>query len=482
MTKDLTHGNEFKHILFFSIPLILGQFFQQLYNMVDRIVVGRYVGEDAIGAVGTSFPIIFFTTSLIMGIGMGATTVISQLYGARQYERLKRAVSTTLIFLGAASVAVGIIGFFIARPLLILLKVDSAILDDATIYLQIIFIGTPGSVLYNAYASLLRGLGNSKIPMVFLIIATLTNIALDLFFVLAFGWGVFGVAVATIISQLLSAVLSVLYVYKRVDFLKVGKGEWVFDRELFVKSVKLGIPSGIQQTILSIGFMSIQGLVNSYGKVMTSAITIASTIETIGTLPIMNIGLALMPFTGQNVGAGKLDRVRKGFHAALILNVIIYVVTVSLIYIFSHPLIRLFMPADADPSKMEQIVAYSQGYIAFVMFFIILMGIMFSVNSLLRGAGDVMIPLYTSIIALTVRVVSAYVMSGIPAISYKALWYSLPIGWVISTTISTCRYLSGKWKTKSVVRGLTPVVESDAGEITESLVQDAADTGDNPSA
>lgn len=479
MTTDLTKGNEFRQILFFSIPLILGQFFQQLYNMVDRIVVGRFVGEDAIGAVGTSFPVILFTISLIMGIGMGATTVISQLYGAKQMDRLKKAVSTTLLFYGVSSVIVGIAGFFTARPMMVLLQVDPAILEDATLYLQIIFIGMPGSVLYNAYASLLRGLGNSKIPMYFLIIATLTNIVLDLLFVIVFGWGVFGVAVATIISQLLSGILSLVYVYKKVDFLRIGKKEWFFDREIFVQSVKLGVPSAIQQTILSIGFMSIQGLVNSFGKEMTSAITIATTIETIGTLSIMNIGMALMPFTGQNVGAGKFDRVSRGFRATMILNLIVYVITVSLIYAFNQPLIRLFMPQDADPSKISQIIAYSSGYINFVIFFIILMGVMFSVNSVLRGAGDVMTPLYTSIIALSVRVAAAYIMAGIPSISYRALWYSLPIGWAISTTISTLRYASGKWKEKSIVRKLKPVVETDGGELTEAMVQEGGEPADS---
>jgi len=451
--KDMTKGSELKAILAFAVPMILGQLFQQFYNIVDRLVVGRFVGEDALGAVGTSFPVMFFTTALIMGIAMGATTVVSQNFGARRYDQVKRTVSTNMLFLGGASLFVAVVGIFSAEPLFRLMQLDSEVLPVAVAYLQIIFAGMPFSFLYNAYSSLLRGLGDSKSPTVFLIAATLANVVLDLLFVAGFGWGVPGAAVATILSQALASVLCMVYVYKKVPLLAIRRKEWVFDRKLFVTSVKLGIPSGVQQTLLSVGFMAIQGLVNSYGKTMTSAITMAGTLESIGTLPVMNIGMALTTFTGQNVGAGRFDRVRRGFRATLLIDFVAFVVTAGVILLFGETMLKWFLPADIEPGKMAELMEYALSYINFIALFIFLMGVMFAGNSLLRGAGDVMIPLFTTIIALSVRVLSAYALSGVPAIGYRAIWYSIPLGWILSTTIVLWSYFSNRWTTKSVVRG-----------------------------
>jgi Na+-driven multidrug efflux pump len=231
----------------------------------------------------------------------------------------------------------------------------------------------------------------------------------------------------------------------------VGRGEWVFDRGLFATSVKLGIPSGIQQTLLSVGFMAIQGLVNSYGKVMTSAVTMAGTLESIGTLPVMNIGMALMTFTGQNVGAGKFDRVRRGFRATLIIDLVASALTLAVIYLFGETMLGWFLPSDIEPDKLSQLMHYGLSYIDFVAVFFFLMGVMFAGNSLLRGAGDVMIPLFTTIVALSTRVLAAYLMSGVPEIGYRGIWYSLPIGWTLSTCIVLWRYFSNRWMTKGVV-------------------------------
>lgn len=451
MTKDMTQGNEFKLILKFSIPLILGQLFQQLYNIADRIIVGRFVSEDALGAVGTSFPIMFFTVALIMGLAMGATTVISQLYGAKQFDQVKRAVSTAIIFLGIGSVVLAIIGVFTAKPLLQLMQVDPDILPDATTYLRVIFLGIPFTFLYNAYSAMLRGLGNSKAPMYFLLAATAINIVLDLLFVVGFSMGIFGAALATVISQAVSSVLCLFYVHKHVELMAIKKGEWVFDKALFKKTIQYGVPSGVQQTILSLGFMGIQGLVNSYGKEMTSGITMASTLESISTLPLMNLGMALNTFTGQNVGAGRYDRVHKGLRATLIMNAVVYVVTFLMIYLLTEPVLSLFLPKDADPAKLAIIMGYGRDYIQFVSAFFFLIGVMFAFNNLLRGAGDVMIAMITTIVALGARLILAYSLSAVPSIGYKALWLSVPIGWFLSICITVSRYISGKWKGKGVL-------------------------------
>jgi putative MATE family efflux protein len=450
--KDMTKGSEFKAILAFAVPMILGQLFQQFYNIADRLIVGRFVGADALGAVGTSFPVMFFTTALIMGIAMGATTVVSQQFGARQHDAVKRTVSTNMLFLGGASLVVSVVGILSAEPLFRLMRLDPDVLPVAVAYLQIIFAGMPFSFLYNAYSALLRGLGDARSPTFFLIVATLLNIGLDLLFVAVFRWGVPGAAFATVLAQAVASILCVVYVYRKVPLLAIGRREWHFDRNLFATSVKLGIPSGIQQTLLSVGFMAIQGLVNSYGKTMTSAITMAGTLESIGTLPVMNIGMALTTFTGQNVGAGRFDRVRKGFRATLLIDLAAYAVTLTVILLFGRTMLGWFLPADIDPETLSLLMEYGLSYINFVVVFIFLMGVMFAGNSLLRGAGDVMVPLFTTIAALSVRVLSAYVMSGIPAIGYRGIWYSIPIGWTISTSIVLWRYFSNRWTTKGVVR------------------------------
>ena len=466
--KDMTKGSEMKAILSFAIPMILGQLFQQLYNIVDRLVVGRFAGEDALGAVGTSFPVMFFTTALIMGIGMGATTVVSQQFGARQHDQVKRTVSTNLLFLSAASLVTAIAGIFLAAPLFRLMQLDAAVLPDAVAYMQIIFIGMPFSFLYNAYSSLLRGLGDARTPTVFLIIATLLNIGLDLLFVAVFGWGVPGAAIATIISQAVSSLLCVLYIYRKVPLLAIGRKEWVFDGKLFATSVKLGIPSGIQQTLLSIGFMAIQGLVNSYGKTMTSAITMATTLESIGTLPVMNIGIAMTTFAGQNVGAGRFDRVRRGFRATLLIDLVAAVLTAAVLLLFGRGMLGWFLPDNVDPAKLTELMTYGLGYIQFIAYFVFLMGVMFAGNSLLRGAGDVMVPLFTTIVSLSIRVLSAYLLSMVPAVGYRAIWYSIPIGWTLSTAIVLWRYFSNKWTTKSVVhRPRMAVPEGPQDEVIE---------------
>ena len=300
-----------------------------------------------------------------------------------------------MLFLMGASLVVAVVGILVAEPLFRLMRLDPDVLPVAVSYLRIVFAGMPLSFLYNAYGALLRGLGDAKSPTVFLIVATLLNISLDLLFVAVFGWGVAGAAFATILAQGIAAILCTLYVYRKVPMLAVRRGEWVFDRGLFATSVKLGIPSGIQQTLLSVGFMAIQGLVNSYGKVMTSAVTMAGTLESIGTLPVMNIGMALTTFTGQNVGAGKFDRVRRGFHATLIMDLVASALTLGVIYLFGETMLGWFLPADIEPDKLSLLMHYGLSYIDFVAVFFFLMGVMFAGNSLLRGAGDVMVPLFT---------------------------------------------------------------------------------------
>ena len=261
--SDMTFGNPYRLIFLFSVPLLIGNVFQQLYNMVDSIVVGNYVGSKALAAVGTGFPIIFMMSSLFIGIGMGATVMISQFFGAREPEKIKATVSTIYTAMMVGSVPLAIVGILCSEPLLRLMNVpDDGTLAMAKIYMIVIFAGVIGNIGFNMNSGILQGLGDSHTSLLFLLIATIVNIVLDLLFTVAFGWGVFGVAFATIIAQACSWIFGIYYINKHFDFIHIQIFHFSFDREIFIKAMKLGIPSGIQQALFSVGIMFMQALVN----------------------------------------------------------------------------------------------------------------------------------------------------------------------------------------------------------------------------
>jgi len=447
MLKDMTKGSETRHILVFAIPMFIGNIFQQLYNMVDSIVVGRYIGKDALAAVGTSSPIVFFLIAMVMGLSMGASVIISQLYGAGDSKNLKRAVSTAYIFLLAGGVIITLIGLLFSRSLLRLLQTPEEIFNDALAYLNIILIGLIFTFAYNAISAILRGLGDSKTPLYFLIITSLLNVVLDIWFVSSLGMGVEGAAWATVISQAVSVILCFIYIYTKVDILKILPKDIVFDKELFTKSVKLGIPSSIQQTVVSVSMMALQGLVNSYGSITMAAYAAAARIDSIAMMPIMNLGLASTTFTAQNIGAGELDRVRRGYKRSLVIVAICCVITSIIILSFGPNLISIFIDAEET-----EVINQGNDYITVVSFFYILMGIMFVTNGVIRGSGDMVASMISTMTSLGIRIISAYALSSIDTIGYRGIWWSLPIGWFIGMTIAILRYRSGKWVEKRVIK------------------------------
>jgi putative MATE family efflux protein len=460
MLKDMTKGSETKHILVFAIPLFIGNIFQQLYNMVDAIVVGKFVGKDALAAVGTSFPAMFILVAMVMGLSMGASIIISQLYGAGDYEKVKRAVSTTYIFLLICAVVITFVGLLTSHGLLKLLQTPDEVINDSVIYLKIIFTGMVFMFIYNTLSAILRALGDSKTPLYFLIIASLLNIGLDILFVTVFNMGVEGVAWATVISQAVSATLCIIYVYAKVEFLRIHPKDMVFDKELFIKSVKLGIPASIQQTVVSVSMMALQGLVNSYGVVTMAAYTAASKIDSIAMMPIMNLGLATSTFTAQNIGAGEVERVKRGYRRSLLIITICCIVTSAVILLFGSNLMSIFID-----SKDYEVIAQGNEYITVVSFFYILMGLMFVTNGVLRGSGDMAVSMASTITSLGTRIIAAYILSAIPTIGYKGIWWSIPIGWAIGTTITMIRYRSDKWIEKRVIKAPDKVnFEKTAGD------------------
>ena len=340
--NDLTTGKTGEKIINFTIPLLIGNIFQQAYNVVDSIVVGRFVGKEALAAVGANFPIINLTIAIVMGITLGISILLSQYIGAKKTESARKTVDTAYIFICITAVITSIAGFFCGRSILILLNTPLEILDDAIIYNKIIFAGLIFMFGYNTVSSLMRGIGDSKTPTVLLIIATLINIVLDLVFVLIFKLGVKGVAIATIIAQAISFFAGILILTFKKSIIAPHVKKIEFDLSILSKSLKLGLPSGIQQALVAFGFMALLRIVNGFGTDVTAAYTAAGRIDSFACMPITSFSMAITTFVAQNVGAKKIDRVMEGVKKTLIYSIVASVVIGVCIIIFSSQLMSIF--------------------------------------------------------------------------------------------------------------------------------------------
>lgn len=451
MVKNLTEGNPLKLLFFFSMPMILGNLFQQLYNMVDSMVVGKFVGEDALAAVGSSFPVVFLAVAIAAGLSMGCTVVISQLYGAGQIHSMKTTIFTALILLGIIGIGIMIIGEVISYPLLKILGTDPDIMNDSLSYLRIYFGGAIFLFLYNTLNGIYNALGDSNTPLRFLMVSALTNIALDLLFVIKFDMGVAGVAWATLIAQGLCAVISFVVLMRRLHRMEneeeyAGIKPKLFECYAAARIARVGVPSMLQQSMVSLSMMMMQGLVNSYGKVFVAGYTAATKIDTLAMLPNMNFSNAMSSYTAQNIGADKPERVTAGYRASLFMVLIFSLIITSIIFLFGPNLLGLFLNAGAAGSAM----GYGMSYMKTVSLFYVLMGFLFVGNGLLRGAGDMKAFMISSMSNLFVRVIVAYLLAYF--IGSSAIWWSIPIGWGIGASVSFLRIKSGKWKNKSLVK------------------------------
>ena len=450
MVKNLTEGKPLKLLFFFALPMVIGNFFQQLYNMVDSMVVGKFVGEDALAAVGSSFPVVFLAVAIAAGLSMGCTVVISQLFGAGQIREMKTTISTALIALGVIGLAIMAAGELAAEPLLKLLGTDADIMADSLIYLRIYFGGAVFLFLYNTLNGIYNALGDSNTPLKFLMVSALTNIGLDLLFVIRFHMGVAGVAWATLIAQGLCAVASFFVLIKRMKNMEnepaaANKKFSLFEAGAARRIARVGVPSMLQQSIVSLSMMFMQGLVNSYGKVFVAGYTAATKIDTLAMMPNMNFSNAMSSYTAQNIGAGKEKRVVQGYKACLLMVLIFSLIITGIIYLFGPQLLSLFLNSGSEGSAM----GYGLKYMKTVSVFYVLMGLMFVGNGLLRGAGDMGAFMLSSMSNLFSRVAIAYLLAHF--IGTSAIWWSIPIGWGIGAIFSFIRVQSGKWKLKKLV-------------------------------
>ncbi|WP_042439880.1 MATE family efflux transporter [Clostridium amazonitimonense] len=438
--KDMTKGSEAKLIFNFALPMFIGNIFQQLYNTVDSVIVGRALGKEALGAVGASNPIMFLLISLIIGVAMGSSILISQYFGARDMDKVKKTIDTAYIFLFIASIAVTIVGVIFSGPILRFMKTPDSIIHQAKSYLNVIFIGIIAMFGYNSISAILRGLGDSKTPLIFLIISTVINIVLDIVFVLVFNWGVAGAAWATVIAQTCSFIFGIHHLNKTHDVFKFNVRDMKFDNRIFKESIRIGLPSGVQQMLFSFGMIAMQTMVNKFGADTVAAFTAASRVDTFASMPIMNFGAAISTFVAQNIGAGKMERVKKGYRSTLVMSTVICLIVTIAMQLWGTNLVRLF---NKDP----RVIVIGTEYLRIISIFYVVISAMFITNGVLRGAGDTIFPMINSILSLwLIRIPIAYTLS--PRLGSKGIWWSIPIAWSFGLVLTYSYYRLGRWKKK----------------------------------
>jgi len=442
--QDFTKGKVISQIFRFALPMLVGNVFQQLYNIVDSVVVGRFLGKEALAAVGASFPVIFTLIAFIIGIGGGFSIVISQYFGAKNNENVTKSIDTMVITLGIFSIFLTFIGIYFSEDIFMLLQLPKELLPKATLYLNTYLSGTILFCGFNTVSSTLRGVGDSKTPLYFLIISTISNIILDIVFVVIFGLGVEGAALATIISQGISFFSAVWFLNKNHKVIKYKLTNLKFDKTILGQALRIGLPTGFQQTFVAIGMMAIMGIVNSFGTNVIAAYTAASRIDSLAMMPAMNFSQALAAFVGQNLGANKIDRIKSGYKNTILMSGLLCLFTTIIIVLFGKYMMMLF---TTDP----EVIALGKEYLIIVSSFYIIFCLMFTTHGLLRGAGATLIPMFITLIALwVIRIPIAYILA--PIFGETGIWWSVPCGWTIGLTASWIYYKTGKWKNKGVIK------------------------------
>ena len=453
MENYMTEGNVMKSIAYFSIPLVLSSVFQQLYNLVDSIIVGNFVGENALAAVGASYSITMVFMSIAIGSGIGCSVVISQYYGAEFIKKMKTSIYTSIIAITILSVVLAVVGLCISDFLLQIMKTPSNIFEDASSYLKIYFLGLSFMFLYNIITSIFNALGESKIPMYFLIFSSFLNIFLDLIFVVKLGKGVEGVAIATLIAQGVSAFLSIVYLFYNLRKFKedgceneVNDKVNIFDFQILKNTSKIALPSIFQQSFVYISIFLVQIVVNTFGSSVVAGFTIASKIDSITMIPLASFGNAVSTFTAQNIGAKKVGRVKEGLNSSLILISSMSLIIFLVLFIFGQNIIGLFL----DKDKSIESVNFAVKYLHIVSAFYIVKGFMNAYCGVLKGAGDISVFVWATILNFLTRLIIVYVFATF--VGASIIYYGVPVGWFVGLLIGYLRYKSGKWKYKSIVK------------------------------
>ena len=435
MNRDLTKGSVLKSMLLFSIPMILGDLLQQCYNIVDTLIVGQFLGKNALASVGSSFTLMTFITSIILGLCMGSGALFSIRYGQKDEKGLREDVCASFFFIALITFILTVISYIFLNQLSVFLHVPHEVWGDMKGYLIVIFIGIPAIFLYNYFASYLRAIGNSMIPLIFLAISAILNIGLDLFFVIVLKLGVEGAAIATVISQYLSGIgISIYSLIKNIQVRAIMKLQY-FHLKRVHKVISFSVLTCIQQSVMNLGILMVQGLVNSFGTVVMAAFAAAVKIDAFAYMPVQDFGNAFSTFIAQNYGAKEKMRIQSGLKSAVCISMGFCIIISTIVCIFAKDLMTIFIDA-----KETEIIMEGVKYLKIEGAFYCGIGCLFLLYGLYRALGKPGMSVVLTIFSLGTRVVLAYVLSAIPAIGVTGIWWSVPIGWALADLIGLIYY------------------------------------------
>lgn len=440
---SMTDGSPAKLLIKFTIPMLIGNLFQQFYNMVDSIVVGRFVGSNALAAVGATGSLNFLFFAMSFGISAGVGVVVSQYFGAERMDMVEKSIINGMYLLAAVSALMGVIGIASARWVLAALDTPEIILDDAVVYMRVSCAGILAIAAYNGVASVLRALGDSKTPLYFMVVACFINIGLDLLFVIGFEWSVFGVALATVIAQMVAAVGAFSYALYKIPYFHIKKENRPLRQDIISRCFTLGLPIALQNALIAFSCIFLQKVVNGFGESVVAANTALGRIEQLVQQPYNSLGAAITTYTGQNIGAGKIDRVKQGYKAAFWSVVVFSIVMAVPCQLFGEQIVGIFV---TEPEVVE-IGAKGLSITSLFYFFL---GMIYVARSVLNGAGDAAFAMINGLMEVAGRVGFAVPLTKIPFIGVWGIFFTTGFTWALTGIVSMARYHKGKWAFKGI--------------------------------
>lgn len=449
MVQNLTKGTAWKQIVLLAVPLLLGNIFQASYNLIDTMIVGRYVGPDALAGVGIASPIFNLLNAFLMGLSLGASILISQLFGAGKSDKFPITVATILWSSLLFAVVLTIIGQLLTTPFLMLLDTPKEDFPYAEIYLRTILCGLICNVFYNQLTGMLRGLGNTKVPLYILILSCCINTGLDIVFVCILDKGVEGAGIATIIAEGLSAVLTYFYIQKYVPQLRTY-GNYGFSKEVFLKTFKLGLPIGLQQASISLGHVFMQGIINPFGTELIAGYTAASKIDTFAVMPIISLGSALSTFSAQNVGAQNYRRIQKGYCIGCGITMFVCFIVCMMVVPFRTFWIQIFVSVQQYPQLASKIMVMGAEMLAVTPLFYWILGLIHVTLNTMAGAGDTVYSMVSMIFMMLLRVLIAWMLVDCCGMDQFGIWWAFPLSWLITLCMAMIHFCRGNWKKKTI--------------------------------
>ncbi|MEY8267855.1 MATE family efflux transporter [Lachnospiraceae bacterium 64-25] len=460
--KDMTTGEPAGLLLSFMAPMVVGNIFQQLYNLVDSMIVGQYVGADALAAVGSTGSVTYLFFALCVGMASGTGIVISQNFGAGNEAGVKKAVANGAYIMVAVSILMGVLGAVLSRPALIFLHTPENILDDAVMYMRIMCAGVLAVALYNCVSAILRAVGDSKTPLYFLIGASVLNIVLDLLFVRGFSWGVAGAGTATIIAQLLAGIGSLVFALMKNPFFKIEKEQLKADWEIIWRCVRMGVPLAFQTSLIAISCVALQRVVNTFGSVVVAAFTATSRVEQLVQQPYDTLGVAMSTYTGQNIGAKKIDRVRQGYKRGMLIMAVFTLIMVPIAQLGGESIMRLFV-------SETEVIALGARALKITSCFYLFLGSIYTTRGLLNGTGDAVFAFLNGLVEMLGRICLAGPLTKVASIGVWGVWLATALTWFLAGSFNIARYFQGKWK-----RAGSDIIQQQTGYTKEYEKEKAA--------